>query len=69
MHLHCAYQPSGAPHGHGLDDVELQTLCVREKREAEMDKAEVWLKRGTSRENLRSVREEEDVLGTKTLRG
>jgi hypothetical protein len=78
VHLHCAYQPSGAPHGLNStllsgdhhagvksEGVEMQTLAAKED---EGDKAEVWLKRGASRDNLRRV-SEECVLGTKTVRG
>jgi hypothetical protein len=72
VHLHCTYQPSGAPHGAGHDGVELQTVKLKERKDdakVEVDKAEVWLKRGASRDNLRSVSEEEGVLGTKTIKG
>ncbi|KAF3040114.1 hypothetical protein E8E12_007851 [Didymella heteroderae] len=71
VHLHCAYQPSGAPHGsdsyHGgarSEGVELQSMATKGE---EVDRAEIWLKKGASRDNLRRV-SEEDVLGTKTVR-
>lgn len=47
------------------ESVELQTLVAKED---EGDKAEVWLKRGASRDNLRRV-SEEGVIGTRTVRG
>ena len=52
IHLQCTYQPSGAPHGntHG---VELETL-TRAKRVDSGEKAETWLRKGSSRDNLRS---------------
>lgn len=69
-HLHCIYQPSGAPHGPS-HDVELQKVS-RPKRSDDGDKAEVWLKRGASKDNLRAgdVREggKRGVLGTKTVK-
>lgn len=75
-HLHCTYQPSGATHSSNshlssdhtvvtTESVELQTLVAKED---EGDKAEVWLKRGASRDNLRRV-SEEGVIGTRTVRG
>lgn len=39
------------------------------REEGERDKAEVWLKRGASRDDLRSAGERGDVLGVKTVRG
>ena len=82
VHLHCAYQPSGAPHGSNYtltsgdanagigksEDVELRVLRKKDLREDVGDKAEAWLKRGASRDNLKTV-SEEGVLGTKTMRG
>ncbi|KAF2627774.1 hypothetical protein BU25DRAFT_467792 [Macroventuria anomochaeta] len=75
VHLHCTYQPSGTPHGAGHDGrVELQhvkDLRRGNEREGdgEADKAEVWLKRGASRDDLRKVSEEENgSLGTRTVR-
>lgn len=46
-------------------------MKTRERRQldSETDKAEAWLKRGASRDNLRRVSEEEGVLGTKTVSG
>ncbi|KAF1359540.1 hypothetical protein EJ07DRAFT_155972 [Lizonia empirigonia] len=73
-HPHCTYQPPGAPHAvsHGATQgVELQALSGP-KRSDSGEKAEVWLRRGASKDNLRAenVREggERGLLGTTTVK-
>lgn len=65
--LACAYQHAGDSEHSGAKsgDVEMQTLAAKE---GEVDKAEAWLKRGASRDDLRRG-VEEGVLGTRAVKG
>ncbi|KAF1932036.1 uncharacterized protein M421DRAFT_1716 [Didymella exigua CBS 183.55] len=50
VHLHCQYQPQGALQAAG-GGVELKTVTSGEDGE----RAEAWLKRGASRDDVRTV--------------
>ncbi|KAF9699457.1 hypothetical protein EKO04_002574 [Ascochyta lentis] len=75
LHLHCTYQASGAPRAGtqgAVDGMQLQTMS--RPRSDSGDKAEVWLRRGASKDDLRADSgragdgRERGVLGTKTVK-
>lgn len=70
VHLHRIYQPSGAPHGRKTHLSEDHTRMKSEGIELQVlaTKAEVWLERGASGDNIRRV-SGEGVLGTRTVKG
>lgn len=79
IQLHCTYQPSGAPDStEYVGGAELRRVRARYERSPHVvtDKAEVWLERGASKDNVEEeggdvdqVREEDNKAGSKVAKG